>query len=155
MTSLLAFSLGELKCALPLNVVEHSYRAVAITPLPGAPAKILGIINVHGVVHPVIDLRRCFGWPQRPVSPADHLVIGKTTRRKVALIVDTVEGVMECAEQDIAAADSIIPGLDFVAGILRLKDGMLLIHDLERFLSLEEEALLDHALESCDADIAP
>lgn len=148
MTSLLAFRLDEWRCALPLMAVERSYRAVAVTSLPGAPAKIMGIVNVHGVVHPVIDLRHCFGLPMRPLSPADHLVIGRTWRRSLALVVDSVEGVFDCAQTDIAAAETILPDMEYVSGVLRLKDGMVLIHDLDRFLSLDEEILLDQALET-------
>lgn len=148
MISLLAFKLDEWRYALPLTTVERSYHAVAVTPLPGAPEKILGIVNVHGVVHPVIDLRHCFGLPARPLSPADHLVIGRTWRRSVALVVDSVEGVFDCAQTDIAAAETILPELEYVSGVLRLKDGMVLIHDLDRFLSLDEETLLDQALET-------
>lgn len=148
MTSLLVFALDDWKCALPLSSVERSYRAVAVTPLPGAPAKVMGIVNVHGVLHPVINLRHCFRLPPRTLSPADHLIIGHTTRRNVALVVDSVVGVIECARQEIAAADTILSGMEYVSGIVRLKDGMILIHDLDSFLSLEEENVLDQALET-------
>lgn len=148
MTSLLVFTLDDWKCALPLSSVERSYRAVAVTPLPGAPAKVMGIVNVHGVVHPVINLRHCFRLLPRALSPADHLIIGHTTRRNVALVVDSITGVIECARQEIATADTILPGMEYVSGIVRLKDGMILIHDLDSFLSLEEENILDQALET-------
>jgi len=148
MTSLLVFTLDDWNCALSLSAVERSYRAVEVTPLPDAPAKVMGIVNVHGVVHPVIDLRHCFRLPPRPLSPTDHLIIGHTSRRNVALVVDSVAGVIECAKDDIAAADTILPGMEFVTGIIRLKDGMVLIHDLDSFLSLEEESILDQALET-------
>lgn len=148
MISLLVFTLDDWKCALPLPSVERSYRAVAVTPLPGVPAKVMGIVNVHGVVHPVINLRHCFQLPPRALSPADHLIIGHTTRRNVALVVDSIAGVIECARQEIATADTILPGMEYVSGIVRLKDGMILIHDLDSFLSLEEENILDQALET-------
>jgi purine-binding chemotaxis protein CheW len=148
MISLLAFALDDWKCALPLTSVERSYRAVAVTPLPGAPSKVMGIVNVHGVVHPVIDLRHCFRLPPRALSPADHLIIGHTSRRNVALVVDNVSGVFECPRSIIAKADTVLPGMEYVSGIVRLKDGMLLIHDLDDFLSLDEENLLDRALET-------
>ena len=148
MISLLAFSLDHWRCALPLSAVERSYRAVAVTPLPEAPEKVLGIVNVHGIVHPVIDLRRCFGLPSRPISPADHLVLGNTARRRVGLMVDSVSGVIVCRKAEIVAADTVLPDMEYVSGIVRLKDGMILIHDLDRFLSLEEEQALDQALEA-------
>lgn len=148
MISLLAFTIEHWHCALPLTSVERSYRAVAVTPLPEAPEKVMGIVNVHGVVHPVIDLRHCFRLPSRPVAPTDHLVIGHTGRRSVGLMVDSVAGVIECTQSDIIAADTVLPGMEYLSGIVRLKDGMILINDLDRFLSLEEEQALDRILEA-------
>lgn len=147
MKALLVFQVESWQCALPLESVERSYRAVAVTPLPGAPGIVMGIVNVRGVVQPVISLRQCFRLPPRPLSPNDHLVTGHTSRRAVALLVDSVTGVVECPKSEIAAADAIVPGMEFVSGVARLKDGMILIHDLDRFLSLEDEAVLDQALQ--------
>jgi purine-binding chemotaxis protein CheW len=148
MISLLAFTIENWHCALPLGSVERSYRAVAVTPLPDAPQKVMGVVNVHGIVHPVIDLRHCFRLPARSVTPADHLVIGHTGRRSVGLVVDNVSGVIECRQSDIVAADKVLPGMEYLSGIVRLKDGMILINDLDRFLSLEEEQTLDRILEA-------
>lgn len=147
MVTLLTFMLDDCKCALPISAVERTYRAVAVTPLPRAPEIVMGIVNVRGIVQPVIDLRHCFQLPQKILSPNDHLVIGHTSRRSVALIVDSVAGVIDCDQQDIATADTVLPGMQYVCGIARLKDGMILIHDLDRFLSLEEETALDQAME--------
>ena len=62
--------------------------------------------------------------------------------------MDDVTGVIECAEKDITSASAIVPGMEYVEGVARLKDGMILIHDLARFLSLEEKAVLEQALEA-------
>lgn len=146
MITLLTFMLDDWTCALPIAAVERTYRAVAVTPLPKAPDIVMGIVNVRGMVQPVIDLRRRFQLPPRPLSPNDHLIIGHTSRRSIALVVDSLADVVECTQQDIAAADDILPGMEFVSGIARLKDGMILIHDLDRCLSLEEETALDQAM---------
>lgn len=146
MITLLTFMLDDWTCALPIAAVERTYRAVAVTPLPKAPDIVMGIVNVRGMIQPVIDLRRRFQLPPRRLSPNDHLIIGHTSRRSVALVVDSLADVVECTQQDIAAADDILPGMEFVSGIARLKDGMILIHDLDRCLSLEEETALDQAM---------
>lgn len=143
---LLVFTLNDWKCALRLSAVERAYRAVAVTPLPDAPGIVLGIINVHGEVMPVIDLRKCFRLPPKDLAPANQLIVGHTARRSVALVVDMVSGVIECDEQGISATDTILPSMDYVEGVARLRDGMILIYDLDRFLSLEEEAALDDAM---------
>lgn len=147
MPALLVFTLNDWRCALPLAAVAATHRAVAVTALPGAPYKVMGIINVRGTVLPAIDLRTCFGFARQPLSPDQHIVLGRTSRRPVALIVDGISGVIECAQDAVAAAGDVLPGLESIEGVVKLEDGMVLIHDLDRFLSLEEAAALDHAME--------
>jgi len=143
---LLAFTLDDWRCALELSAVERVYRAVAVTPLPDAPDIVLGVVNVRGVVLPVVDIRRRFRLPEKNLTPDDRLIIAHSTGRLVALVVDDVTGVIECAEKDITSASAIVPSMEYVEGVARLKDGMILIHDLARFLSLEEKAVLEQAL---------
>lgn len=143
---LLVFTLDDWLCALELSSVERVYRAVAVTPLPDAPDIVLGVINVKGVVLPVIDIRRRFRLPEKNLTPDDRLIIARATGRLVALVVDAVTGVIECAGEDITSASTIIPSIEYVEGVARLKGGMILIHDLARFLSLEEKTKLEQAL---------
>jgi purine-binding chemotaxis protein CheW len=143
---LLVFTLDDWRCALELSTVERVYRAVAVTPLPDAPDIVLGVVNVRGIVLPVVDIRRRFRLPEKNQTPDDRLIIAHSTGRLVALVVDDVTDVVECAEKDITSASAIVPGMEYVEGVARLKDGMILIHDLARFLSLEEKAVLEQAL---------
>jgi purine-binding chemotaxis protein CheW len=64
-TQLVVFRLDERRYALPLAAVERVVRSVTVTPLPGAPAIVLGGINVHGRVLPVLNVRRRFRMPDR------------------------------------------------------------------------------------------
>jgi purine-binding chemotaxis protein CheW len=147
-TQLLLFALDERRFALALSSIERAVRVVDITPLPAAPSTVLGIVNVRGDVIPVYDLRRRFGLAEREINLGDQLIIGRTARQKVALLVDSVRGVLEVAEEKIAAAEKILPDIEYVHGIVKLPDGLVLIHDLDRFLSPEEERILDQALRS-------
>ena len=65
---LLVFALGDQRCALYLPVVDRVVRMVEITPLPKAPDIVLGVVNVHGEVIPVINVRKRFGLPQRDIA---------------------------------------------------------------------------------------
>jgi purine-binding chemotaxis protein CheW len=141
------FSLGDLEFALALASVERIVRAVAVTSLPGAPAAVLGVVNVHGDVLPVADMRQRFGLERRPVHPDDHLVLARTARRRLALAVDEARGIVQCDEDEIISADTVVPGLEHVHGIARTSGALLLIHDLDRFLGLGEEAALQQALD--------
>lgn len=138
--------LDELRIALRLAVVERVIQAVALTPLPGAPEIVLGVLNLQGRLVPVVDLRRRFGLPARVLAPSDHLLIARTRQRPVALVADAVSGVSACAAPDWVDAGEVLPGLALIDGLVRRKDGLLLVHDLERFLSLDEAARLDAVL---------
>jgi purine-binding chemotaxis protein CheW len=142
----LLFSLDDQRYGLPLHAVDRVVHMVKVTALPRAPMIVLGVINVQGRVLPVLDLRRRLRRPARDVALTDQLIIARTASRSVALAVDAVTGVFEyCARQAVAAHD-IVPGVAYTEGVVKLEDGLVLIHDLDSFLSLDEAAILDAAL---------
>ena len=143
---LVVFFLDDQRYALHLPAVERVVSAVEITPLPKAPDIVLGVINMQGKVIPVINIRRRFSLPERKIYLSDQFIIANTSRQTVALMVDTVSGVIEPAGEKVIKSEKIIPGLEYVDGVIKLEDGLILIHDLDRFLSLEEEKTLDDAL---------
>lgn len=144
---LVLFRLDGQRCALPLEAVDRILPLAAVSPLPKAPAITIGVINVHGAVLPVLDIRRRFGFPPRDYGVTGQLLVARTSRRTLAVPVDEVVGVQEVAVDSVIAPDAILPGIGHVAGIVALADGLLLIHDLEAFLSLDEERDLTAALE--------
>jgi purine-binding chemotaxis protein CheW len=144
---LVTFRLDELRLALHLPVVERVVRAVEITPLPGAPEMVLGVVNVQGQIVPVIDIRRCLSLPERKINLDDELIIARTLRRSVALVVDDVTNVIEGPAEEMTATEVVFPGIGHIQGIMRLPDGLILIVDLGGFLSIEEDSLLDEAIE--------
>ena len=148
---LVVFGIEGQRYALPLNDVERVLPMVAVSPLPQAPAVVLGVINLHGQVIPVLDLRRRFGLPICDYGLTARLLVVRTSRRILALAVDEVLGVREVAPETITRPDALLPGIGHVAGIVTLLDGLLFIHDLEVCLSLEEERRLTDALEEVEA----
>jgi len=145
---LVIFTLDGGRYALSLSAVERVLLTVEVFPLPKAPEIVLGVVNIQGRIVPVFDVRKRFRLPQREMSLSDQLIVAQTSKRTVALLADAVGGVVEYPEQKVVAADRILPGLDYVEGVAKLEDGLVLIHDLEKFLSLEEEKTLDNALKA-------
>lgn len=146
MNPFVVFNLEALLLALPLGRVLRTVRAVATTPLPQAPEIVCGVVNVQGRIVPVLNLRRRFGLPEREIGLADQLLIARGATRIVAMIVDAVAGVVEYDASDFVAVDSVVGGTRHLQGIVKSPDGMVLIHDLDSFLSLEEEQGLAAAL---------
>jgi purine-binding chemotaxis protein CheW len=144
---LVVFRLDGRRYALPLAAAERVIRAVEVTPLPKAPAIVLGGIDVHGRVLPVLNVRRRFLMPDREIGPADWFLLAHTARHTVVLVVDEAEGVVEWAQTDIVVSSGIAPGLELFPGVVKLDDGLVLIHDLERFFSFDEARALDDALD--------
>ncbi len=144
---LLVFFLEEQKYALRLSEVERVVRAVEVVRLPGAPEIIMGVIDVRSRIVPVVNIRRRFGLPEREIQPQDQIVIARASKRSVALVVDSTVGVVEHPDEAISSSKDILPDTGYIAGVIRLEDGLILIHDLETFLSLEENEKLGAALD--------
>ena len=141
------FTLDDQKFALPLSSVEKIARAAAVRPLPKSSDMILGVVNVQGRVIPVLDLKKRFGIPTREIAVTDHLIIARASTRTLALLVDTVQDILESDKRDITDQSAILDRMDYVGGVLQMEDGMVLINDLERLLSSEEAGELDRALQ--------
>jgi purine-binding chemotaxis protein CheW len=142
------FSLGDQRFGLPLQVVAQVIRAVAITPLPQASANVLGVITIQGGSVPVLSLRQLLHLSERELGPDDQFIILKTEQRCLALVVDDIQGVMNYPEQDRMAVESPLPGMEFVKGVIRTREGALLIKDIDLFLSCPDEQLFKEMLPS-------
>lgn len=148
---ILVFRLGEGRYGLPSAAVRRILRASALTRLPRAPAIIEGVINLHGAILPVLDIRARFGLAPKSVAPSDHFVVAEAGRRTVALRAERVEGLVEISPSDIRSGEELSPAVRYVEGAAALADGVLLIHDLESFLSRAEQEALEAALEEGEA----
>jgi len=128
---------------------------VAVTPLPGAPAVVEGVVDVHGTIVPVFDLRARAGLPSRAVDPSQHLVLLRGIDRTVAVRVDDASDFVEVPDANITemaglAGSGVGAGLQHIRGVASTLDGTVVIHDLRDFLSLSESAALETALTSGD-----
>lgn len=140
------FRIGDRRFALPLEVVERVLRAVAVTPLPGARCPVIGLVSVHGQFCPVLDVRHRFRAPVRPVHPDDWFLLARTATRRVLLVVDGADGVAHLSAEEIDAGGAAAGEVLF-SRATAVDGAIVLIHDLDRFLSPSEEEELTSALE--------
>lgn len=142
------FTLDEQRYAVPLSAVERIVRMVEITPVPHTLEIVLGVINAQGRIIPVVDIRKRLRLPAREPHPSDHLLIARTAKRGVALMVDAVSEVVTLSSQEVVLGETILAQLAYVTGVVKRPDGLILIHDFDRFLSLDEEQALHDAIEA-------
>ena len=133
--------------ALHLETVDRVLRMAEITPLPGAPHVVEGVINLQGEVLTVVSIRRRLGLAHRCVTVSDSLVVAHARNRRLAIIAESVQGVVERPADAFVNVGDLAQGVQHIEGLLKTSDGLVLIHDLERFFSPEEEKSLDLALE--------
>lgn len=148
MIRLVQFELDGHRLAIPATAVVEIVRAATPSPLPGAPEVVLGLLNLRGAMVPVFDVRARLGFPARALRASDHLVIADAGPRRVALVVDRVRSVIEVAAVTLSAAAELPARSAVVAGVVRTEDGLVVIVDLETFLTDAESARLDGALAS-------
>jgi len=145
---IVVFTIDEQFYALPLPAVVKVIHAVEIRHLPEAPEIITGIINVKGRIIPVADIRKRFGLPAHEIDPDDRLIIADTGKRQVAILVDTVTGIRDLAPRQMAVTKETLPFAEHLRGVAKIDDELILIYDLEQFLSLDEEKELEQALKT-------
>jgi purine-binding chemotaxis protein CheW len=149
--SFLLFALDASRFAVRAPCVREVVRAAAISKLPGAPPVMEGVVNYRGRVVPVLDIRARFGLPHVALHPDQHFIVAETGPRFVALRVDRALELLEVPDDAVEAAAAAAPGARFTEGFVRLPDGLVVIHDLERFLSLDEGEEVDAAVEGAVA----
>lgn len=138
--------IADVRYALALADVDEVVRAAAVTPLPGAPPVILGLLDLRGAPVPVLDARRRFGHPERPLDPAERFVVARAGARRVALRVDAADGVAELDPALVEDPRRHVPLARHVAGVAALPDGLVLVHDVATFLAAAEAEALTEAL---------
>ena len=143
---ILVFTIDGLDYAILLNVARRVIHAVEIRHLPKAPDIITGVINVNGEIIPVADIRKILNLQPKEIHPDEKLIIADTGRRIISILVDAVTGITEIDSNKITEAAANIAFTSLLKGVVKTENGLILIYDLEKFLSLDEEAILDRAL---------
>lgn len=143
--TLLCFTVADARYALALERVVEVVPRLLLTPLPGAPAAVLGAFSYRGTPLPAIDLRRSLGHPLRRAERDDHFIVARSERRTMALVVDRVESLREASAEEMAAPPFAARS---VAGLVALPDGLLFVYDLDTALSLDEERAVGAGLET-------
>ncbi len=142
----LVFMLGDKPFALPLEAVQRVVHAVEVTRLPKAPDIVCGLVNYKGTILPIFNISGRFHLPEQEIEPHQHFIILQVGKKRFGLVADSVSGVVEESGENLVPPTDIVPGVEFLAGVLKLDTGLMLIPDLEKLLTPEEETALKEAV---------
>ena len=141
---LVTFRIGEEEFGVDILAVQEIIRTMAITKVPKAPAFVEGVINLRGKVIPIVDLRKRFGLPSRPHDKHTRMIVIQLGTMVVGFMVDSVSEVLRIPASTIDAPPAVVSGLesDYISGVGKLEDRLLIMLDLHRLLSSEEREAL-------------
>ncbi|MFZ1470247.1 MAG: chemotaxis protein CheW [Paracoccaceae bacterium] len=126
------FQAGGLSYSLDITHVREIRRWTSATPLPHAPADVLGVMNLRGTVIPIYDLSARFGRGPTPDNPRNVIVVAMVGMRMVGLLVQAVSEILSVPRAAIQPTPDI--GSDAtrqnVTGMIALEDGMTRVIDL-------------------------
>ena len=140
----LVFILGSEEYGVDILKVQEIRGYEKVTPIPAAPAYLKGIVNLRGVIVPLVDMRVRFGLAEPRYDATTVVVILRVAGRIIGLVVDAVSDVVHLAPNDVKEAPALGSVVDssFLAGLATRDDRMILLLDIEKLLSSGEMNLL-------------
>lgn len=123
------FTLGEEEYGIEVEKVKTIERMLPITRVPKTYDFIKGVINLRGVVVPVIELRGRFGLPSAETNEQSRIIIVAYEDLEVGFIVDSANDVIDIVDEDIEPAPEVVGGIQakYLRGVAKIGDNRLLI----------------------------
>lgn len=143
----LTFTLGSEEYGIDILKVQEIRRHEKVTHIVNAPQFIRGVINLRGVIVPIVDMRLKFNLGQADFTPLTVVVILNVADRVVGAIVDSVSDVVQLANDSIKPPPQFSSGLavEFIEGLASIDDRMVIVMDIERLMLAQDMALADQA----------
>jgi purine-binding chemotaxis protein CheW len=140
-TDVLIFNLGQQQFALPVGQVSSVVPRATLTPLPGAPADLIGLLRLRGALCPVIDIRARLGLPAAAPHIGECIVVLHTTTFRLGLLVDGIEDVVAAV---IGASDrpASVAGDRLIRGVLEVSGQVVAVLDAEASVGKDVRAYL-------------
>ena len=135
----LNFFLDQEENGIEILKVREIIGTMVITPVPGTPVFMRGVINLRGTIIPVVDLRVKFDMASGHIE-ASCIIVVEARGVQMGIVVDRVSEVLEINEEDIENAPAFGPDVDtdYILGIGKSNDGVKLLLDIDKVLSTGE-----------------
>jgi len=141
---LVSFMLDEVEYGVDILSVHEILRYPEMTRLPNTPKFIKGVINLRGNVLPVVDVRLRFGFPKGGITDLTRIIVVETGGKQVGLLVDNVYQVVRIPVVNVDPPSELITGVseEFISGIGRLKDRLIVLLNMSHIIFLEEKEMV-------------
>ena len=139
---LITCTLGEAEYGIEIMAVQEIKGWAATTSIPHAPAWIRGVINLRGVIVPILDLRARFGQPATEPTAMHVVVIVQAAGRTFGILVDAVSDIISVGAEDVRPVPEMSTSMEekLLSGLVPLDRGMVALVSLDALVAMPEEA---------------
>lgn len=136
----IVFQIKDEEYAVPVHQAGSIERVMPITRVPKTASFVEGVINLRGVVTPIIDLRKRFGLEGSKLDDTTRIIIVSMEEMDVGLIVDGANDVLDIAEEDIQPPPEVVGMVkeEYIRGVINSNQRLLILLNLENVLSQDE-----------------
>jgi purine-binding chemotaxis protein CheW len=141
---LVSFVIENEEFGVDILKVQEIIRTVEITRVPKSPEFVEGVINLRGKIVPVIDLRKRFGIAKRERDNETRIIVVELIDKVVGFLVDKVKEVIRVEKSIIEPPPELTTNIstNYITGVAKLQDRLLILLDLDRVLSSNEQERL-------------
>lgn len=140
----LAFTLGQEEYGVSIQKVQELRGYDAVTQIANAPEFIKGVVNLRGIIVPIIDMRIKFNLGTPTYDQFTVVVILNINNRVVGMVVDSVSDVITLTPEQIKPAPEMGGAVDtnYLVGLGTVDERMLILVDIDRLMSRNEMGLI-------------
>ncbi len=144
----LTFTLGKEEYGMEILKVQEIRGYDAVTAIANTPAFIKGVVNLRGIIVPIVDLRIKFNLGNVDYNETTVVIILNLSHRVVGVVVDSVSDVLTLTLEQIKAAPSLSASLDtkYITGLGTIDQRMLILVDIEKLMSSRDIELMDETV---------
>ncbi len=136
----IVFKLKNEEYGVDVTQVKSIERMEHITRVPNTPPFVKGVINLRGVVIPIIDLRKRFGFDIKDYNEQTRIIIVNVDEMEVGLIVDAANDVIDISLSAIEPPPKVVGGVEseYLSGVAKITDRLLVLLNLNKVLNPNE-----------------
>lgn len=140
-TNLVTFRLGSGEYAIDIMQAKEIIKMEKITLIPNAPYFVEGVINLRGNIIPIIDLKKRFNLEESEGDKNTGIIIAKIEDVDMGIMIDSVSKVVSMANSDIQPPPSMLQGIGqrYIKGVGKMEDKLLVVLDLDKLFTNEED----------------
>ena len=131
---LITFELGDQSLGIDIMAIREIRAWSPATPLPNVPSHIRGVVNLRGVVLPVLDLRMRLGWGLTDPTTRHVIIVVRIGEQLQGVIVDAVDDIVTIRREDMQPLPDVgsSQAAALLEGLATVEDRMILVLDLEK-----------------------